>query len=142
MHTVLIISPDPEAVRTLSLAFELDGWEAKAAATPEGVTSVGHADVVLLDMVEGLSPWKKGNIARSLMPGAKKVVILPRGMGPEDAERPLGDMDAVVTRPYELVHLVRLMKDIALIGRPVPKAPAKKPKPRRKTTQTKKNKKK
>jgi len=103
MKTILIISPDPETGRSLELAFELADWEVRQATVVKGSKAEG-ADVVILDMVEGVDDFKLS--ARSFK-GARVVAIAPRGMDEGAVVEKVPRANAVIRRPYELIHLVK-----------------------------------
>jgi hypothetical protein len=110
MRTILIISPDPETGRSLELAFELAGWEVRQATTIKGSKADG-ADVVILDMIEGLGEFKKAVTVRSFKK-AKVMALAPRGMGEEAVTEKVPRANFVVRRPYELTHLVRTAEEL------------------------------
>lgn len=111
MKTILIISPDPETGRSLELAFELADWEVRQATTMKGSKADG-ADVVLLDMIEGIGEFKKGVSARSFK-GAKVVALAPRGMDEVSVTEKVPRANLVIRRPFELTHLVSMTEDLA-----------------------------
>ncbi len=106
MRKVLIISPDPETGRMLTLAFELAGWEVEQATGVRDAKANG-AKLVVLDMVEGAGGFRKALTASSFK-GAKVVALAPRGEKEEDVRERLARANLVVRRPFELVGLVRM----------------------------------
>jgi len=106
---ILIITPDPEAGRTLELAFDLAGWGVSHVGTVRGTHPSG-AGVVLLDMVDGTDEFRK--VGKQSFKGAKVVAIAPRGEGEDSIMKSVPRTDAVVRRPYELTHLVRTVEGL------------------------------
>ena len=105
MKRILIITPDPEAARTLELAFELDGWEVAHSATVKGAHA-GKTNLVLLDMVEGAHAFEK-EIDKATFKGMRIMAIAPRGKREKAVKEGLPMTDLVLKRPYELTHLVK-----------------------------------
>jgi DNA-binding response OmpR family regulator len=110
MKSILIISPDPQTNKMLSLAFELDGWEV-SAATSADITSTTKSDIILYDAVEGIRGMKKDDFSK-LQTKAKIMIIPPRGMDEEDIKKKLPNVDFVSRRPFELMHLIRTATEI------------------------------
>ena len=110
MKTILIISPDPETGRSLELAFELADWEVRQATTMKGSKADG-ADIVLLDMIEGVGEFKKAVSARSFK-GAKVVALAPHGMNEGAVTEKVPRANMVIRRPYELTHLVDMAENL------------------------------
>ena len=94
MKTILIISPDPQTNRMLSLAFELDGWEVSATTSADSLSGSHKPDIILYDAVEGAGDFKKDNFAK-LQSKAKVMIIPPRGMDEEDIKKKLPNVDFV-----------------------------------------------
>lgn len=111
MKTILIISPDPQANRMLSLAFELEGWQVFAATTADSASPSHRPDIILYDAAEGAGSFKKENFLR-LKSKAKVMLISPRGMNEEDIHQKLPNVDFVTHRPFELMNLVRAAGEI------------------------------
>ncbi len=111
MKTILIISPDPQTNRMLTLAFELDGWRVFAVTTAESASPSHRPDIILYDAVESIANFKKINFSK-LQSKAKIMVIPPRGMNEEDIQQKLPNVDFVTHRPFELKHLVRAAGEI------------------------------
>ena len=110
MKNILIVSPDPETGRTLELAFELAGWDARQVTTIKGSKS-GTTDVVILDMIEGVDEFKKAVTAKSFK-GAKVMALAPRGVSEGNVEERIPRADMVFRRPYELTHLVKAADEL------------------------------
>ncbi|MFA4875412.1 MAG: hypothetical protein WC690_08750 [bacterium] len=121
MRSILIVSPEPESARMLSLAFELDGWTAHEATSVEDARGIKDANTVIIDAIEGASELKKTEQWKSLAHACgtvgRPIVILPRGMEEAEARRKIGDACLLVRRPYELIHLVKLADDQAATTR-------------------------
>ena len=106
MKTILIVSPDPETSRMLTLAFELDGWKVRTAATIDSASKSVSADLILFDMAEGSNAFKKDDFTK-VPSKARVMVIPPRGMDEEDVKQVAPNADLVMPKPFELMHLVR-----------------------------------
>ncbi len=108
MQKALIVSPDPQTARMLTLALELEGWETRQSAEPSA--SMAHGvDAIILDLIEGEHEVKaaaKGMDA-AVKAGAKTVVILPRGYDREKAARQLSRAALIIARPFHLTNLVK-----------------------------------
>jgi hypothetical protein len=108
MKTICIISPDPESMRALGLAFELGQWRVRYATC---ITSTPRepVDAVLFDMADGIMklPLKKK------VPNASKcIAIAPRGACDADIAKIIPHTDLLIKRPYELMHLTRAITDL------------------------------
>ncbi|MFH1830027.1 MAG: hypothetical protein ABH871_04540 [Pseudomonadota bacterium] len=113
MKKIIIISPDPEMRRMLTLAFELDGWKVKTAATIDSTSKSGKADLILFDMAEGSKAFKKDDFEKAPSK-AKVVVIPPRGMVEKDIKQEAPNADLIIPRPFELMHLVRTASEMVV----------------------------
>lgn len=113
MNKALIVSPDPETATMLTLALELEGWE--AGHTTEPSDSMAHSvDAVVLDLVEGLHELKSAEKNLSVFgDGPKKVVLLPRGCDRQRAEKQIASADLLITRPFHLTNLVKQLLTLA-----------------------------
>jgi hypothetical protein len=114
MPRMLVVSPDPQTARMLSLAFELEGWETDSSVEmPKGVA--GRIDAIVYDFVEGDRRMKAAasELEGAGGKGAKRIAILPRGLRREKAQRHLGGADLIVSRPFDLASLVRSVAELA-----------------------------
>lgn len=110
MKTIRIISPDPEAMRTLGLTFELGGWQVRYASSFDALAKDG-ADAVLLDLVEGMTqaPAKAAPEA----PNTPCIIaIAPRGASETDLAKLQAHAHVLIRRPYELMHLIHTVDDV------------------------------
>jgi hypothetical protein len=131
MPTILIASPDPETTQLATLAFELDGWDVEVEYRPVLVKAGTPAEVVLLDIPELERTAEATEMRKASGQGAKSIVILPRGMGSEKVRRSFGEADRFVRRPFEIMSIVRLARELASVSpaaarksRAIPRRPA------------------
>lgn len=108
MHKALIVSPDPQTARMLTLALELEGWETSQSTEPSASMTRGM-DAIILDLVEGEHEVKAAakGLETAVKAGAKAVVILPRGYDREKAAKQLSRANLIITRPFHLTTLVK-----------------------------------
>ena len=112
MMRILIVSPDPENARMLSLAFELEGWETNQSSTlPEG--ALNGTDAVVMDLVEGEREARAAAKRIGRVAGPTTAVVLPRGYGRERAADQFRSVDLIVPRPFELTRLVQQITELA-----------------------------
>jgi len=114
MPRMLVVSPDPQTARMLSLAFELEGWETDSSADmPEGGS--GALDVIVYDFVEGGRLLKEtaSKLADMGGKGTKRIALLPRGLRRDKAAKHLGFADLIVARPFKLTRLVQQIRELA-----------------------------
>lgn len=115
MPKVLIISPDPESRRILQLAIELGGMETETAVDAFGAPAADCV-AVLADMVDDSeSQWDAARRALALKSAGKSppvALILPRGRTPARLPRGIEKAGLLVKRPYELLVLVGMMKEL------------------------------
>lgn len=113
MQKALIVSPDPQTARMLTLALELEGWETKQSAEISAPMTRG-VDAIILDLIEGEHEIKaaaKGMDA-AVKAGAKAVVILPRGYDREKAAKQLSRAALIIARPFHLTSLVEHLLEL------------------------------
>jgi hypothetical protein len=128
MRSIAIVTPDPEAGEVLSLAFELDGWQA-AVSSSRGAAGA-KADLVLFDMGEGADESELRSLAGAHMAKGRLILILPRGcLSAKMASQAAGA--TCIPRPYELTHLVRMAAERVPAGGEPPVKPAKRAAPAR-----------
>lgn len=112
MQSILIVSPDPENARMLSLAFELRGWQPHTMASLAELSKGENANVMIVDVVENWSKFKNSGewktITRTVESGCRTIVILPRGTSEKNAGKSAGATPIFLRRPYELIHLLNL----------------------------------
>ena len=137
MSTVVVISPEPEARRILTLALELAGLEVASAVSPEEAKkTASDAAALLLDMVDDSDDqWDAARyalgIARSA--GARAVLLLPRGRDGARLPRGADGAALVVRKPFELLALVEQVQELASVPQKTGRPPAAKQAPAKKT---------
>lgn len=133
MTTVVVISPEPEARRILTLALELAGLEVAAAVDPEEAKGVATNEAaLLLDMVDNSDDqWDAARyalgIARSA--GAPAVLLLPRGRDGTKLPRGVEGAALIVRKPFELLALVEQIRGLSGTGSPAARPATKKATP-------------
>ncbi len=107
MRSILIISPDPDTLKTLTISFELKGYEISSAMEVKNAYA-DKADIVILDMIDS-SNWKEVRSAARLAAESKSAhtaLLLPRGF---HGRLPSGIDEAfelIVEKPFELIKLI------------------------------------
>ncbi len=128
MRSVLIVSPEPESARVLSLAFELDGWTAREISSFDHPEQLKGANVVIFDAIEGGSELRNADqwnmIVRECGKNCALIIILPRGAMEADTRRRIGDGPILVRRPFELLQLVKSAGEHAIQMRSLRKSGA------------------
>lgn len=114
MAAILIISPDPEVRRTLQLAFELEGLPTFTAIDPaEAKTMAPTADGAILDMIDGSAGQWEGARATLKFRVAPTAILLPRGWDGKKLPKGVEAADLFVRKPYELLSVIRRVKELA-----------------------------
>lgn len=119
MARVLIVDDEPDILLMLRVNLETEGHECVLAADGQmALDRVADVDVVLLDvMMPVMDGWSVLERLQQHDDGPPVVVVSAKS-APRDAVRAL-ELGAVeyVTKPFELIDLMRLVEDVATLGR-------------------------
>jgi two-component system OmpR family response regulator len=115
---VLVIDDDPGIRQMLSLALRESGFEV-ALSDGQRVEDAAGADVVLLDVRLG------NRSARQLLadvPALAQVpiIVMTATISADEAARGLPGIAAVVTKPFDLDLIERMIREVVITPSPLP----------------------
>jgi len=128
MPYVLMITPDPETARLISLRLELDGYAVNSAIDADEAVSIARNreyDFLLLDLV-GADTNRKSEadgikkLLRSVCRSATSIVLLPRGQMDLDRKAIGFAPNATIRRPFELNALTEILNEMRKAKRKKP----------------------
>jgi CheY-like chemotaxis protein len=118
-HRVLVVDDEPQVVWVLQLALDAEGYEVLTAR--DGVEALaqiskGHPELMVLDvMMPRMDGWSVlEHLARNGETGGPRIVVVTALASASDRSRAeqLG-ASAFVPKPFDMDHLVTVLKDLA-----------------------------
>lgn len=117
---LLVVDDEPELLDTIAEVLKLRFTRVdKAASGPEALKMVSESsyDIVLTDLgMPDMSGWEVAREVKNTLPGSKVILVTGWGMQAEDESKHHGYVDKILSKPYDLHHLLNVIEQI---NRPV-----------------------